>query len=97
MKQRKKMLKIKKNRKINIIKEFNLNSDEIKNIIEEKNYKIPKIHIDEDTKIKTIYQYKSTSTNYIYYIYKLRNKCPGLGKVDIKDNKFCILYECEIK
>ena len=97
MKQRKKMLKIKKIRKINIIKEFNLNSDEIKKIIEEKNYKTPIIHIDEETNIKTIYQYKSTSPNYIYYVCKLRNKYPGGGKVDIKNNKFCILYKCDIK
>ncbi len=63
----------------------------MKKIIIEENYKTPIIHIDEETNIKTIYQYKSTSPNYIYYVCKLRNKFIGADKVDIKNNKFCIL------
>ena len=66
-----------------ILSEFELQEEQIKEIIENKHY-IPITLIDKKNKLKTTYTYKSTTKKFIYYRCKIRNKCLGNGKIDIK-------------
>ena len=45
-------------------------------------------HIDKTNKLKTTYTYKSRTKKFIYYKCKLRNKCFGNGKIDVKKKYF---------
>ena len=87
--------KIKSNKNINI-DAFDLNSEEVEEIINKNNY-IPIKHIDKESNITTIYKYKNKCKNFIYYICSERNKCYGRGKIDIKEKKFFITDKCDNK
>ena len=50
---------------------------------------------DEELHIKTSYQFKSRTKNFIYFSCYLRNKCKGSAKIDILKKKLIITKECD--
>ena len=71
-----------------------LSDQQIINIVEEK--KKEKITFnDDELKSKITYVYKYRSKNFIFYVCSIRNKCPGIGKVNINSNEFYITEKCD--
>ena len=79
-----------------IIKEFNLTEEDIKNIIENNNYKELN-NYNYTNKLRIKYKYQSKTNKFIYYRCSIRNLCDGRGKIDIDKKKFIVTNICNEK
>ena len=74
-----------------VIKEFNLTGYDIKNIIQNNNYK-ELINYNYTNKLRIKYKYQSKTNKFIYYRCSIRNLCVGRGKIDIEKKIYCDTY-----
>ena len=75
---------------------FPLRKVDIEDKIINKN-KSPLTEYNYDKYIKTKYKYQNRTKNYIFYRCYLRNKCPGICKIDIKEKNVIITNLCSPK